>query len=101
MEATHLYCARCRAIQPVRFERLVASEKSLGNAAQCGYCGFVAFTLLHPVRVYCDVCDDIRPALFHEYAPAGKFAGGLVRCGICYTSCARLYGGEVSKSGSG
>ena len=85
----------------MRFERLVVSEKALGNAAQCAYCGFVAFTLLHPARVYCDVCDDIRPVLLHEYSPSGKFAGGLVRCGVCYTSCARLYGGAVSKSGSG
>jgi len=96
MDATHLYCARCRAIQPMRFEPLVAAEKALGTAAQCSYCSWVAFTLLEPARVYCDVCDEIRPALLHEYSPSGRLAGGLVRCAVCYTSCARLYGGEVS-----
>ncbi|TMH70127.1 MAG: hypothetical protein E6H57_08295 [Betaproteobacteria bacterium] len=42
MDATHIYCASCRAIRPVEFERLLASEASLGTAARCVRCGWLA-----------------------------------------------------------
>src|SRR5687767_10076963 len=92
VDATHIYCARCRAIQPVRFERLIGSEEAMGTAASCTCCGWLAFTMIAEARVYCDVCDEIRPALLHEYRPAGVLSGGLVRCAVCYASRARLYG---------
>ena len=96
MDATHIYCASCRAIRPVEFERLLAAEASLGTAARCARCGWLAFTMIGAARVYCDVCDEIRPALLHECRPAGSLAGGLVRCAVCYASRARLYGTKVS-----
>src|SRR5207247_1859178 len=96
MDATHVYCASCRAIRPVEFERLFASEASLGTAARCVRCGWLALTMIGEARVYCDVCDEIRPALLHEYRPAGLLSGGLVRCAVCYASRARLYGTKVS-----
>jgi len=96
VDATHLYCANCRAIRPVEFERLLASEPSLGTAARCARCSWLALTMIGPARVYCDVCDEIRPAVLHEYRPAGLLSGGLVRCAVCYASRARLYGTKVS-----
>jgi hypothetical protein len=96
MDATHVYCAKCRAIRPVEFERLLTSEEALGTAARCARCGWLAFTMIAEARVYCDVCDEIRPALLHEYRPAGLLSGGLVRCAVCYASRARLYGTKVS-----
>lgn len=96
MDATHVYCAYCRTIQSVNFERLIPKEESMGTAARCSQCGWLAFTMITPARVFCDVCDDIRPALLHEYRPAGALSGGLVRCGVCYASRARLYGTKVS-----
>jgi hypothetical protein len=92
MDATHVYCARCSAIRRVRFERLVDDEPSLGTKAQCGECGFLAFTILEPANVYCDVCDRIQAAVLEETRPAGRLAGGLVRCAVCYATRARLYG---------
>lgn len=92
MDATHVYCACCTAIKPVRFERLVLTEPSLGTKAQCADCGFLAFTILEPANVYCDVCDRIQPAVLEETRPAGKLYGGLVRCAVCYATRARLYG---------
>ena len=92
MDATHVYCACCTAVKPVRFERLVATEPSLGTKAQCAECGFLAFTILDPANVYCDVCDRIQPAVLEETRPAGKLAGGLVRCAVCFATRARLYG---------
>ena len=92
MDATHVYCARCAAIRPVRFERLLLPEPSLGTKAQCADCGFLAFTILEPANVYCDVCDRIQPAVLEETRPAGKLCGGLVRCAVCYATRARLYG---------
>ena len=62
IEATHVYCANCRAIQPVEFERFLATEPTMGTAARCSRCGFLAFTMISEARVYCDVCDDVRPA---------------------------------------
>jgi hypothetical protein len=100
MDATHVYCARCRSVQPVRFERLLPSEAALGTQALCASCGWFVFTLLTPAKVYCDVCDDIRPALLHAYAPSGALTGGLVRCAVCYASRARLYGSKVSTRSS-
>jgi hypothetical protein len=96
MDATHVYCANCRSIRSVSFDRLVAEEPSMGTAARCSQCGWLAFTMISDARVYCDVCDEIRPALLHEYRPAGTLAGGLVRCAVCYASRARLYGTKVS-----
>jgi hypothetical protein len=78
VDATHVYCPNCRAIRPVEFERLLASEASLGTAARCARCAWVAMTMIGEARVYCDVCDEIRPAVLHEYRPAGLLAGGLV-----------------------
>ena len=92
MDATHVYCARCSAIRPVRFERLLAAEASLGTKAQCAECGFLAFTILEPANVYCDVCDRIQAAVLEETRPAGRLCGGLVRCAVCYATRARLYG---------
>ena len=92
MDATHVYCACCAAIRPVRFERLLLAEPSLGTKAQCADCGFLAFTILEPANVYCDVCDRIQPAVLEETRPAGKLCGGLVRCAVCYATRARLYG---------
>jgi hypothetical protein len=103
VDATHIYCASCRAIRPVEFERLLASEASLGTVARCARCGWLALTMVGEARVYCDVCDEIRPALLHEYRPAGLLSGGLVRCAVCYASRARLYGTKFSarsKSGT-
>lgn len=96
MDATHIYCANCRAIQSVSFDRLLPKEAAMGTAARCSQCGWVAFTMISDARVYCDVCDEIRPALLHEYRPAGTLSGGLVRCAVCYASRARLYGTKVS-----
>ena len=96
MDASHIYCANCRAIQAVSFDRLIVKEPSLGTAARCCQCGWVAFTMISNARVYCDVCDEVRPALLHEYRPAGALSGGLVRCAVCYASRARLYGTKVS-----
>lgn len=96
MDATHVYCASCRSIRAVSFDRLFAREPSMGTAARCSKCGWLAFTMISDARVYCDVCDEIRPALLHEYRPAGALAGGLVRCAVCYASRARLYGARVS-----
>jgi len=96
MDATHLYCSACRAIRPVEFECLLASEPSLGTAARCARCGWLALTMIGEARVYCDVCDEIRPALLHEYGPTGLLWGGLVRCAVCYASRARLYSAKVS-----
>jgi len=96
IQATHVYCAGCRAIKPVEFEHLIADEPAMGAAARCARCGWLAFTMISEARVYCDVCDEIRPALLHEYRPAGRLSGGLVRCAVCYASRARLYGTKVS-----
>ena len=96
IQATHVYCAGCRAIKPVEFEHLLADEPAMGAAARCARCGWLAFTMISQARVYCDVCDEIRPALLHEYRPAGRLSGGLVRCAVCYASRARLYGTKVS-----
>lgn len=96
MDATHVYCAACRAIRPVEFEHLVPGEPALGTAAHCARCGWLALTMIGEAKVYCDVCDEIRPALLHEYRPAGLLSGGLVRCAVCYASRARLYGTKVS-----
>jgi hypothetical protein len=96
MQATHVYCPNCRAIQPVSFERLVPAEPSMGTAAHCAECGWLTLTMISEARVYCDVCDEIRPALLHEYRPAGLLRGGLVRCAVCYASRARLYGSKVN-----
>lgn len=96
IEATHVYCASCRAIKPVEFEHFMPNEPAMGMAARCARCGWLAFTMISEARVYCDVCDDIRPALLHEYRPAGLLSGGLVRCAVCYASRARLYGSKVS-----
>ena len=96
MDATHVYCANCRSIRVVNFDRLVAREAALGTAARCSQCGWLAFTMISNARVYCDVCDEIRPTLLHEYRPAGALSGGLVRCAVCYASRARLYGAKVS-----
>jgi len=95
MDATHVYCASCRAIRAVSFDRLMGREPSLGTAARCSQCRWLAFTMISDARVYCDVCDEIRPALLHEYRPAGVLSGGLVRCAVCYASRARLYGTKV------
>lgn len=92
MDASHVYCACCAAIKPVRFERLVITEPSLGTKALCADCGFLAFTILDPANVYCDVCDRIQAAVLEETRPAGKLCGGLVRCAVCYATRARLYG---------
>jgi hypothetical protein len=70
MDATHIYCANCRAIRPVEFERLLPSEAALGTAARCARCSWLALTMIGEARVYCDVCDEIRPAVLHEYRPA-------------------------------
>ena len=32
MDATHIYCASCRAIRPVEFERLLAANEGHGFA---------------------------------------------------------------------
>lgn len=96
MDATHIYCANCRGIRAVTFERLIAREESMGTAARCSQCGWLGFTMISDARVYCDVCDEIRPALLHEYRPAGTLSGGLVRCAVCYASRGRLYGSKVS-----
>jgi hypothetical protein len=96
MDATHVYCANCRSIRAVTFDRLVEREPAMGTAARCSQCGWLAFTMISNARVYCDVCDEIRPALLHEYRPAGALSGGLVRCAVCYASRARLYGTKVS-----
>jgi hypothetical protein len=96
VDATHIYCANCRAIRPVEFERLLPSEAALGTAARCARCSWLALTMIGEARVYCDVCDEIRPAVLHEYRPAGLLSGGLVRCAVCYASRARLYGTKVS-----
>ncbi len=96
MDATHIYCASCRAIRPVEFEHLLPGEPALGTAARCARCGWLALTMIGEAKVYCDVCDEIRPALLHEYRPAGLLSGGLVRCAVCYASRARLYGARVS-----
>ena len=96
IDATHIYCANCRAIKPVEFQHFMPNEPAMGTAARCGRCGWLAFTMISEARVYCDVCDEIRPALLHEYRPAGLLSGGLVRCAVCYASRARLYGAKVS-----
>jgi hypothetical protein len=96
MDATHVYCANCRSIREVSFDCLFQTEPSMGTAARCSECGWLAFTMISNARVYCDVCDEIRPALLHEYRPAGVLSGGLVRCAVCYASRARLYGTKVS-----
>ncbi len=102
MDATHIYCPNCRAIAPVSFERLLPKEPSMGTAAHCMQCGWLALTMINDARVYCDVCDEIRPALLHEYRPAGALSGGLVRCAVCYASRARLYGTKIAtRSNSG
>ena len=101
MDATHIYCAACRAIRPVEFQRLLVDEPALGTAARCARCGWLALTMIGEAKVYCDVCDEIRPALLHEYRPAGLLSGGLVRCAVCYASRARLYGTKVSGEPSG
>lgn len=99
MDATHVYCARCRAIQPVLYDELVGGIAPLGTKAACSQCGWVVLTMMSGARLFCDVCDDIRPALLHEYRPAGVMQGGLVRCAVCYASRARLYGSKVEVPG--
>lgn len=98
MEATHVYCARCRTIQPVAHEPLSAAEPVLGMKTACAQCGWVVLTMLAGGKLYCDVCDDIRLALLHEYRPAGVLSGGLVRCAECYASRARLYGARAKSA---
>ena len=51
IDATHIYCAACRAIQPVEFERFLPTEPSLGTAARCSRCGWLAFTMISEARV--------------------------------------------------
>jgi bacterioferritin-associated ferredoxin len=38
----------------------VADEPSMGTAARCARCGWLAFTMISEARVYCDVCDEVR-----------------------------------------
>ena len=92
MDATHVFCARCAEVRPVRFDRLLRSEESLGTKAQCAHCGHFVFTILTPANIYCDVCDRIQPAVLEGTHPAGKLYGGLVRSSVCYATRARLYG---------
>ena len=96
MDATHVFCARCAAVRPVRFARLVRTEESLGTKAQCAHCGYFVFTILNPANIYCDVCDRIQPAVLEDTYPAGKLCGGLVRCTVCYATRARLYGSALA-----
>jgi hypothetical protein len=96
MDATHVYCARCRSIQRAAYDDLIGGIEPLGTKAACASCGWVVLTMMKGARLFCDVCDDIRPALLHEYRPAGVLQGGLVRCAVCYASRARLYGSKVT-----
>ena len=63
MDATHIYCARCRAIRPVEFERLVASEASLGTAAHCVRCGWLALTMIGGFELFRGL-DQYRMLVF-------------------------------------
>ena len=92
MDATHLNCAACGRIQPIRFELLLPGEPSLGTSVCCAHCRRHAFTLLKPARFYCEICDQVQPALL-ERADGGDSAarGVLLVCGGCFDAKAMLY----------
>jgi hypothetical protein len=92
MDATHLHCARCTSMQPIRFEVLVAGEPALGTSVYCARCRHHAFTLTRKSRFYCEICDDMQPAKLEpmELDAPGSF-GVLLICGVCFDGKALLY----------
>jgi hypothetical protein len=92
MDATHLNCAACGRIQPIRFELLLPGEPSLGTSVCCAHCRRHAFTLLKPARFYCEICDQVQPALLERVdAAKADELGVLLVCGGCFDAKAMLY----------
>lgn len=93
MEATHLHCAHCAAIRPIRFEPLLPGEPSLGISILCAHCRHFAFTLIKPARFYCEICDEVQPGLLERVEvglQANEF-GVLLVCGGCFDGKTMLY----------
>ena len=99
MHATHLHCAGCGGMRPIRFEPLLPGEPALGTAVSCAHCGRHAFTLMRPARFYCDICDQVQPGLLERLDAAsfdGGFGVGLV-CSGCFDAKALLYAASPSR----
>jgi hypothetical protein len=93
MDATHLHCARCERIRPIRFDPLLPGEPSLGTQVYCGHCRHLAFTLIKPARFYCEICDQIQPGLLERVEPGAAISelGVLLVCSGCFDGKAVLY----------
>ena len=92
MDATHLNCAACGRIQPIRFEPLLPGEPALGTSVCCAFCRRHAFALLRAARFYCEICDQIQPALLERVeADQAAAPGVLLVCGGCFDAKAMLY----------
>lgn len=101
MDATHLHCARCACIQPIRFEALLPGEPALGTSVYCARCRYLAFTLIRPARFYCELCDEVQPALLErvelDQGPNG--CGVLLVCAGCFDAKAVLYASRLARHG--
>src|SRR5262245_36963752 len=97
MHATHLHCPQCRALRPIRFEPLLASESSLGTCIGSAHCGRHAFTLIPPARFYCEICDEVQPGVLEPIetgrisAPRDDALRVLLVCAGCFDAKALLY----------
>jgi hypothetical protein len=92
MDATHLNCAACGTVRPIRFEPLLRGEPSLGTRVCCADCRQHAFTLLKPARFYCEICDEVQAALL-ERVEAGRRdeLGVVLVCAGCFDAKAVLF----------
>lgn len=100
MDATHLHCAHCNAVHPIRFEPLLAGEPSLGTNVFCARCRHFAFTLIKPARFYCEICDEVQPGLLERVEPgagANERAVLLVCCG-CFDGKTMLFAGAPASA---
>jgi hypothetical protein len=92
MDATHLHCARCHSMQPIRFSPLLPGEPAMGTGVYCARCRELAFTLMKPARFYCEICDDVQAGLLERVeVPGRNELGVLLVCGGCFDGKAMLY----------
>ena len=100
MDATHLHCAHCATVQPIRFEPLLPGEPSLGTNVFCARCRHFAFTLIKPARFYCEICDEVQPGLLERLEPGARAneLAVLLVCGGCFDGKTMLFAGTEASS---
>lgn len=100
MDATHLHCAHCAAIRPIRFAPLLAGEPSLGTNVHCAHCEHFAFTLIKPARFYCEICDEVQPGLLErvEVGLHSNEVGVLLVCAGCFDGKTMLFAGAAAST---